>query len=302
MALAILAVSQPVATQGPDAEMAVSALGRIEPEHGIIRIAAPSTPDAVSGAVLAELRVDTGDDVVAGQVLGVIDTAALVASRVTEAEASLQLAERNSEASAALADEACIRADVDAREAERLASLKEQGLAAEEETERAQGDAQAGAATCIAARQAARVAEANIEVAQAALASARAAAERTVIRAPSDGRILEILARPGELLGENGLAELGRVARMYAIAEVYETDVGRVRLGESATADSAALATTLTGRVTRIRPKIQNQDELGTDPAARKDARVVEVEILLDDPAAVRDLTNLQVEIVIGAR
>jgi HlyD family secretion protein len=89
---------------------------------------------------------------------------------------------------------------------------------------------------------------------------------------------------------------------MYAIAEVYETDISRVQLGEPATADSAALATTLTGRVTRIRPKIQKQDELGTDPAARKDARVVEVEILLDDPAAVRDLTNLQVEIVIGAR
>ncbi len=31
-------------------------------------------------------------------------------------------------------------------------------------------------------------------------------------------------------------------------------------------------------------PQVQKQDEIGTDPAARKDARIVEVEIRLDDP------------------
>ncbi len=49
----------------------------------------------------------------------------------------------------------------------------------------------------------------------------------------------------------------------------------------------------------RIRQKVQKQDAIGTDPAARKDARIIEVEILLDDAAAVRGLTNLQVDVVI---
>ncbi len=40
-------------------------------------------------------------------------------------------------------------------------------------------------------------------------------------------------------------------------------------------------------------------DVLGTDPAARTDARVVEVEIGLDDDARVSGLTNLQVQVVI---
>ena len=44
-----------------------------------------------------------------------------------------------------------------------------------------------------------------------------------------------------------------------------------------------------------------DQDSIGTflstDPAAKTDARVVEVEIRLDDSAAVANLTNLQVEI-----
>ena len=51
--------------------------------------------------------------------------------------------------------------------------------------------------------------------------------------------------------------------------------------------------------VERIRPKIQKQDALGTDPAARKDSRVVEVEIRLDQSAPVAGLTLVQVEVTI---
>jgi NAD/NADP transhydrogenase beta subunit len=40
-------------------------------------------------------------------------------------------------------------------------------------------------------------------------------------------------------------------------------------------------------------------DALGTDPAARKDARVVEVEVKLDDSAPVAGLTQVQVEVTL---
>ena len=87
---------------------------------------------------------------------------------------------------------------------------------------------------------------------------------------------------------------------MYAIAEVYETDVRNVRKGMKARVTSSALAGPLSGTVERVRPKVQKMDEIGTDPAARKDARIVEVEIRLDDPKAAANLTNLQVDIEIG--
>ena len=45
---------------------------------------------------------------------------------------------------------------------------------------------------------------------------------------------------------------------------------------------------------------VRKQDQLGTDPAARKDARIVEVEIRLADSAPAASLTNLQVEVLIG--
>ena len=41
-------------------------------------------------------------------------------------------------------------------------------------------------------------------------------------------------------------------------------------------------------------------DVLGMDPIAEADARVIEVDILLDDTAAVSKLTHLQVEVEIS--
>jgi len=56
----------------------------------------------------------------------------------------------------------------------------------------------------------------------------------------------------------------------------------------------------LTGSVRYIRPIVRKQDVTDTDPAARKDARIVEVEVALDDPQRVAGLTNLQVKILIN--
>jgi HlyD family secretion protein len=87
---------------------------------------------------------------------------------------------------------------------------------------------------------------------------------------------------------------------MYAIAEVYETDVRRIKVGQRARVSSPALEAPLEGVVERVGMKIGKLDALSTDPAARTDARVVEVEIRLDDSEPVKNLTNLQVEIAIA--
>jgi ABC exporter DevB family membrane fusion protein len=86
---------------------------------------------------------------------------------------------------------------------------------------------------------------------------------------------------------------------MYAVAEVYEADIGRVRVGQQARVSSPALPRTLLGRVERIGLKIGRKDVLSTDPVADADARVVEVDILLDDPEPAAALTNLRVDVVI---
>jgi HlyD family secretion protein len=121
----------------------------------------------------------------------------------------------------------------------------------------------------------------------------------TEVRAPIDGQVLDVHARAGERVGASGILDLGATHAMFAIAEVYETDIGRVAVGQRAQVTSPTFPATLGGVVERIRPKIEKQDALGTDPAARKDARVVEVEIRLDQGAPVAGLTLVQVEVVI---
>ncbi len=277
----------------------ISALGRLEPENGIIRVASPSTPQAAYGAVLAALRVEEGDDVEQGQLLAVADTAAVMEAIASEARTEVEMARREVESARSMAAATCTRADVAEREAERRARLHEQGLAGEEEADSARGEADARKASCNTASTAIQLTETKVQVAQAQLARVEAELQRAYIRAPMAGRVLEVLVRPGELMGEAGVLELGRVDHMHAIAEVYESDIRFVKVGQSATVRSPAFEADLSGQVKRIRQKVQKQDEIGTDPAARKDARIVEVVIELDDSRAAQRLTNLQVDVLI---
>jgi HlyD family secretion protein len=138
------------------------------------------------------------------------------------------------------------------------------------------------------------------DVARANLERARADLEMSLVRSPIDGQVLEIHAREGERVGPDGIAELGDTAAMYAVAEVYETDIGRVHTGQRATIRSPALPHEIAGTVDRIGLKIGKKDILSTDPVADADARVVEVEIRLEEPNLAASLTNLRVEIVLA--
>jgi HlyD family secretion protein len=142
----------------------------------------------------------------------------------------------------------------------------------------------------------------RVAVLEAQLDHAKAELRLTQVLAPIDGQVLDVHARAGERVGPNGILDLGATHAMFAIAEVYETDIGRVAVGQRARVSSPVFPAPVDGTVERIRPKIEKQDALGTDPAARKDARVIEVEIRLDECEAskvIAGLTLVQVEIMI---
>ena len=277
----------------------VSALGRIEPVNGVMRISPPLTPRSMSGVLVSRLLVDIGDDVEAGQLLAVMETEPVMQAMLAEAEAEHRLALQRAELQRSQSRAACVDARVAERESARRAELLEKGVAGEEEAEIAAGQAESLAASCAAAQAAITVAAAEVDLAAARMAYQTADLQRSYVYAPMAGRILEIKAWPGEMASHEGLLIMGQVAAMFAIAEVYETDIYRVNKGQKATISSAALPGVLEGTVERVRPLVGKQDELGTDPAARKDARVVEVEIRLDDPVTVSTLTYLQVDVLI---
>jgi len=143
------------------------------------------------------------------------------------------------------------------------------------------------------------VAAADVRAAIVAVAEAEANLEQASVRSPRAGQIVKIHTRPGELVGEEGIATLGQTEQMMAVAEVYQTDVGAIRVGQPATVTASALDEPLSGTVERVGLQVERQQVVNEDPAANIDAKVVEVRVRLDRASsqAVSDLSNLQVTV-----
>jgi len=149
-----------------------------------------------------------------------------------------------------------------------------------------------------------QAAEAEVQSAIATVTQAQAELELASVRAPIAGEVLEVYARPGEVIDHGGIVALGQTQQMTVIAEVYELDVGQVRVGQPTTITSDAFVGSLRGEVVQIGSQINPQKVLSTDPAADVDKRVVEVTIHLEPAASQRvaSLTNMQVSVLIDLK
>jgi HlyD family secretion protein len=145
------------------------------------------------------------------------------------------------------------------------------------------------------------VAGAVVEEAHASVKQAEANFALSFVRSPRSGQILRVITKGGEKVGNEGIVELGNTKQMTVVAEVYETDIHRVKVGQRASIISQGLGGALEGVVAEVGLRIGKKDLLGTDPAAASDARVVEVKINLSPQSSqlAKSLTNLQVDIVI---
>ena len=142
------------------------------------------------------------------------------------------------------------------------------------------------------------VAEAEVRQAKAAVKTAQAELDRAYVKSPQVGTVIKILTRPGEVVSSSeGIAKIGKTKQMYAVAEVYQSDISKVKLGQPVTVTSSAIGEKLTGTVAKIGLEIERQEVVNTDPTANIDARVVEVKVKLDEASSqkVAGLTNLQV-------
>ena len=143
-------------------------------------------------------------------------------------------------------------------------------------------------------------AQAEVNRATAALEQTQEEQELTQIRAPFSGQIVKINTYPGENIdGNEGIVQLGRTEQMIAIAEVYENDISKIKIGQKAliTSENQTFSETLEGSVMQIGLQIGKKDILESDPAADIDARVIEVKIRLDPSSSqqVKGLTNAKV-------
>ncbi|MFG6100418.1 efflux RND transporter periplasmic adaptor subunit [Leptothoe sp. ISB3NOV94-8A] len=146
------------------------------------------------------------------------------------------------------------------------------------------------------------IAQAELEEATAAVAEAEATVELARVRAPVAGRVLKIHTQAGERVKfDDGILELGQTQTMYVLAEVYETDISRLKPGQTATVKISALMEALQGTVEQISPQIDQKGIFNNDPALGIDARVFEVKIRLDpsDSQKVEQFIHMEADVTI---
>jgi HlyD family secretion protein len=148
-----------------------------------------------------------------------------------------------------------------------------------------------------------RSAEAEIAKAQAAAQQAQADLEMSYVRSPIAGEVFKIQTKPGEAPSNQGILEIAQNDQMMAVAEVYESDISRVKVGQIAEikSESGSFGGKIQGRVVQVGLQVAKKDVLKTDPAADVDSRVVEVKIAIDPSQSnlIRGLTYSKVEVKI---
>ena len=317
--------SDKTALQAPPVEEkhAVSCLGRIQPEDGVIHVAGPYIWGDSHPARVESLKVREGEDVRRGQALAVFVGRTNLGASLTEAEAQTAKAQRRVEqvkAGTRKPDLAAQQAEIARLDAEtehaRTELRRAEALRATDDVTVSEVEARRNAVKVSElATEAARhrlesmqvVPDTDIRLAEADLAEAKANEQRarrdfevSTIYAPADGRILKINAQAGEEVGQSGLLDIARTKSMYVIAEVYETDISRVQVGQHATISGDILGTTtLTGVVERIAHNVKDAAVMPGDTVTFSDKRIVETVIRLDQNEPADKLIGGRVIVVI---
>ncbi|WP_017318070.1 ABC exporter membrane fusion protein [Mastigocladopsis repens] len=143
-----------------------------------------------------------------------------------------------------------------------------------------------------------QAAQAEVDNAVASVKRAQTDLEQADIRAPVAGRILKIHTRVGEKISDSGIVDLAQTNQMVAVAEVYQSDIGKVKIGQKAVVTGQAFTGELRGVVSLIGLQVNQQNVFSNQPGENLDKRVVEVKIRLtpEDSKKVAGLTNLQVQ------
>jgi len=215
----------------------VSATGYVDP---VVRVEVKSK---ASGTVEV-LPIEMGDQVVKGQIIALLDT--------TETKNQLE----QGQAALAVATQSVI---VKEQALNRTENLAQNGLVSQQELENAKLELERAKSDEISSRL--------------AVANLQEKLDDTVLRSPIDGVVLQKLVEVGQVIssgvssytGGTSIAVIADLAKVYVKADVDETDIGKVAIGQRVEAIPDAFPERkFLGLVERISPQSQTVQNVTT--------------------------------------
>ncbi|MEM5467177.1 efflux RND transporter periplasmic adaptor subunit [Celeribacter marinus] len=218
----------------------------------------------VIGSTIDTLSVDVGDTVVAGQVLASLNdrtlTAQLAQARAEFARAQATVSQANSQIVSAKAVETQAATNL-----ERANALRRNGTGTQAALDQATATQSTAAAAVASAQDGFAVAQAQQQQAHASQQIAELNLDRATLRAPADGLISARNGQVGAIAASGGdpIFRMIRDGRVEVEAEVIETALGSIEVGDAATLTIAGNGT-VAGVVRRISPTVDARTRLGT--------------------------------------
>jgi HlyD family secretion protein len=277
--------------------------GRVEPLSGTIKIAAPAM------GVIGDVLVKANDTVFAGEpLLRLADREARAQLAAAEAQVAMRRRVRNKESAASgaaprrRAEDALADAETAVFEArssvDKVATQRRAGRGSDADVETVRSELTRARDRLAQQTDELRritadaplptAAEGQLNVARSELQGSRAALEKLTIRAPIDGTILQINARPGELASPSAaqpLVLLGDMSALRVRAEVDERDIEKIKVGQSVVVRPAALrGREIAGKVAFVAPLVETGRNSTLSQRNMTDVDVVEVRIDLSEP------------------
>ena len=240
----------------------VAGAGIVEPSSEIIDIGT-----ALSGLV-TDLRVEPGEFVDMGEPLFVVDQRAARA-RLSEANAAI------AEAKAAIAEAKTAR-DTAQQQLDLYAAIQDPAAVSRTEVIRAEGSAASAASSL-------QLSQARLAAAQAAAGSARTELERLTVRAPIAGEILAVNIRPGEFVSTMGgnsepFIRMGETRPLHIRIDIDEDEATRVAQGQPAiVSPRGAAGQSFEATFVRAEPLVVPKRSLTNSAAERVDVRVLQM-------------------------
>lgn len=247
---------------------AVAATGIVEAARENVKIAAPK------GGLVTQVYVKVGDTVKSGDPLFLLD----------DRETRARLANLEAQLAATQAQLGVDENNVDdwQDQYDRYAQLDRERVATKDEYKRREFSLKGARAHVVATQAQIRFMQAQIDETQVELAV-------LTVRAPRDGRLLQVNVRPGEFAPAESLSDplmlLGDVATLQIRAEVDEQNAVLVQPGEPATAflkGHSELSIPLL--FARVEPYVVPKKSLTGDSLERVDTRVLQVVYKMDPP------------------